>query len=133
MIAFLAIAALVGLLIILFRAVRAPNRLDQELYQQRWQRAQSHLNQPNTWPLAVIEADKILDRALKDSHFSGQTMVERLSSASAVLANYQTVWRAHKLRNQLVHEPDAVITKKQAKRALAVFQQALTDIGVKGL
>ena len=133
MVAFLVMAVLIGSLIVLFRAVKAPVRLNHELYRQRWQQAQSHLNQPNTWPLAVIEADKILDQALKDSHFKGQTMAERLSSASLTLADYQAIWQAHKLRNQLVHEPEAVITKKQAKRALTIFEQALINLGVRGL
>lgn len=79
--------------------------------------------------LAVIDADKLLDDALKKRHFRGKTMGERLVSAQRSLSDNDAVWYAHKLRNRLVHEPDIKLKKKEAQTALTGFRQGLKDLG----
>jgi hypothetical protein len=79
--------------------------------------------------LAVIDADKLLDEALKKKHFKGKTMGERLVSAQRTLSDNDGTWYAHKLRNRLVHEPNIRIKKREAQAALAGFKKALRDLG----
>ena len=79
--------------------------------------------------LAVIDADKLLDEALKKKHFRGKTMGERLVSAQRSISDNDGVWYAHKLRNRLVHEPNVKLKKNEAQNALAGFKKALQDLG----
>ena len=79
--------------------------------------------------LAVIDADKLVDEALKKLRFNGKTMGERLVAAQRSLSNNDGVWYAHKLRNRLVHEPSVRLKKNEAQSALTGFRQALRDLG----
>jgi hypothetical protein len=100
-------------------------------FQKRWQEAQALCSSKNTWPLAVINADKLLDDALKRRHYKGKTMGERLVSAQHDFTNNDGVWFGHKLRNRLVHEEDtdAKLYKRDVQQALVGLRQALKDLG----
>lgn len=108
---------------------RRPRRLNVEHYQKRWLEAQKLCASKNTWPLAVINADKLLDDALKRLHYKGKTMGERLVAAQHDISNNDGVWFGHKLRNQLVHEDRTKLTKKDIREALLGIRQALKDLG----
>ena len=79
--------------------------------------------------LAVIDADKLMDEALKKRNYRGKTMGERLVAAQHEINDNDGVWYAHKLRNRLVHEPTLRLRKNEAKNALAGFRQGLKDLG----
>lgn len=108
---------------------RRPRHLNQEYYQQRWKTLQTQLKDKSTWPLAIIDADKLLDDALKRSHYKGKTMGERLVSAQRNLSDNDGVWFGHKLRNRLVHESDVKLNEKIVKEALMGIRSALKDLG----
>lgn len=84
----------------------------------------SHLRQ------AVLEADKLVDHTLQQMRVPGDTMGERLRQSSQRFSDYNGLWKAHKLRNQIVHEMDKEILSFDVKRALVRFKQALADLGV---
>ncbi len=129
---YLAVAAGVLLLVIVLTASllrRRPKKLNKQKYQRRWQEIQSLCGKPDTWPLAVIDGDKLLDDALKQRRFKGRTMGERLVSAQHSLSENDTVWYGHKLRNRLVHEEVAPLKKSEVIRVLSGFRQALKDLG----
>jgi hypothetical protein len=50
--------------------------------------------------------DKLLDYALQQSYYEGNTLGERLKAASPKFNKqvYNTIWESHKIRNRLVHE-----------------------------
>ena len=105
-------------------------RLDKQAYKAYWRtKVMVNLEDHGRYQLAVIEADKLLDKALKESGFRGQTMGERLVEAGPSLSGKDAVWEAHKLRNRLVHETGAKASLLQTKRVLAVFARALKDLG----
>ena len=81
---------------------------------------------------AVMEADKMLDLALKDMQLAGTTMGERLRLAEPLFSPdlYQRLWIAHKMRNHLAHEVGAYIHANEARAALTTFQEALRTLGV---
>lgn len=106
-----------------------PKKLDQDYYRDRWQELQKFLKEKSTWPLAVIEADKLLDQALKARHFRGKTMGERMVSAQHAIEDNDSVWFGHKLRNQLVHESNVKLTERKVKDALLGLRGALKDLG----
>lgn len=122
--------AVVGV-IYLLTGMQSKSRLDTEKYQSRWLAIEHALdrNTPASWQLAVMNADRLLDQALKDSRYAGKTMGERMKAANSVWKNANHVWGAHKVRNQLAHEPDAHITYEIAARSLAAFKQGLKDLG----
>ena len=69
-------------------------------YAARWKSLQKLLADKKTWKDAVIEADKLLDNALKQRHYKGKTMGERLVSAQHELTKNDMVWYSHKLSNK---------------------------------
>lgn len=108
---------------------RRPRRLNQAFYQEKWQTLQGLLKDRSTWPLAIIDADKLLDDALKRTHYKGKTMGERLVSAQRDISDNDGVWFGHKLRNRLVHESNVKLTEKMVKEALLGIRAALKDLG----
>lgn len=79
--------------------------------------------------LAVIEADSLLNEILEKTGYSGETIGERLKHLDSVtLPNIEEVWQAHKTRNNVVHDPDYHLTLEQAKKTLAIYEQALREL-----
>lgn len=78
---------------------------------------------------AVIEADKLLDYALKARGYKGETMGDRLRAAGHDFSYTDDVWHAHKLRNKLVHEAEYQVDARLINRAIGQFYQALKDLG----
>lgn len=108
---------------------KVPKKLNQQYFLKEWRYLQAMCGNKDTWPLAVINADKLLDVALKRRKFVGKTMGERLVAAQRKLTNNDGVWYAHKLRNRLVHEQDVHLREKDVKDALVGIRQALKDLG----
>ena len=86
-------------------------------------------NNPATFMTTIIEADKLLDKALVEMGAVGKTMGDRLKKTGSKFSNLNGVWRAHKLRNAIAHESDVEVSYKQAFNALAIYKQALKDLG----
>lgn len=121
-----------GLLLVVITLTRRSGGrgLNKEKYQGDWLTIEQSLkNDPGTWQLAVMNADKLLDRALKERGYKGKTMGERMVSASRSLTKRDAVWAAHKLRNKLAHEDDVRLTPQLTKQALASIKYALKDLG----
>jgi hypothetical protein len=106
-----------------------PAKLNQEFYQKKWSELLTRVKTNDGMALAIIDADKLVDDALKKKHFKGKTMGERLVSAQRTLGDNDAVWFAHKLRNRLVHEQNVRLKKRDVQKALAGFRQALRDLG----
>jgi hypothetical protein len=128
-----AIIGLVVLAIVLIGSVPLvrklrPRKLKTVRYQVRWQDIQKLCGDKQTWPLAVINADKMLDDVLKRLRFKGSNMGERLVSAQRKLSDNDSVWFGHKLRNKLVHE-EVKLRERDVKQALVGIRQALKDLG----
>ncbi len=128
-IAILIIAVLVFVAILL--TGKRGYTFNREAYQSKFLAIENKLNQHNaaTFMTTVIEADKLLDKALIESGVPGKTMGERLKRCDDRFSNINAVWRAHKLRNALAHESGLEITYKQAYNALQIYKQALKDLG----
>ncbi len=122
-------AGLAVLALITLVARRSKKGLNTEYFQAKWKELQAGLNNPDKWPMAVIQADSLLDEALKKRRFKGKTMGERLVAAQRTLTDNDATWFAHKLRNRLVHETSTDLTKKEVQKALMGLRQALRDLG----
>lgn len=130
---YLAIAAGVILLVLIFGSSfllrRKPKSLNREYYQDQWQTLQKLCKDKSTWPLAVIDADKLLDDALKKRRYKGKTMGERLVAAQRDIKDNDGVWFGHKLRNRLVHESNVKLSEHEVKEALIGIRSGLKDLG----
>ncbi|PIR51035.1 hypothetical protein COU78_02645 [Candidatus Peregrinibacteria bacterium CG10_big_fil_rev_8_21_14_0_10_49_24] len=75
----------------------------------------------------VLEADKVLDQALAARGYKG-SLGEKLQKAGPRFSDLDAVWRAHKLRNRIAHEPGADISASQSAAAVAAFHRAVSDL-----
>jgi hypothetical protein len=107
---------------------KKPRKLNKDRYKKKWQKLQELLPNKDTWPLAIIDADKLLDEALKKRRFKGKSTGERLVAAQHSLTDNDAVWFGHKLRNKLVHEQDIKLRKNDVRNALSGIRQALRDL-----
>jgi hypothetical protein len=81
--------------------------------------------------LALIDADSLLDKALKEQGYSGESLGERLEKLTVeILPNLSEVLQAHKIRNNIVHDPTYKLNLEEAKNALAIYEKALTNLDV---
>ena len=128
-VAILIVAVLVFVAILL--TGKRGYHFNMEAYQSRFLAIENKLSQTNpaTFMNTVIEADKLLDKAMIEMGISGKTMWDRLKKCGERFSNLNAVWRAHKLRNALAHESDLEISYKQAYNALQIYKQALKDLG----
>ena len=104
---------------------------NKESYLTRFLTIENKLKPDNsaTFMTTVIEADKLLDKAMVEMGIPGRTMGDRLKKAGGRFTDENAVWRAHKLRNSIAHDSDVEVTMKRASTALAAFKQALKDLG----
>ncbi|HTK60325.1 MAG TPA: hypothetical protein VL283_03945 [Candidatus Baltobacteraceae bacterium] len=80
--------------------------------------------------MAVMEADKLLDHALKAMAIPGMTLGERLKFAAYKFPKIRNVWNAHRLRNQLAHESSYYLDPSFARKAVRDFKDALQLLNV---
>lgn len=98
---------------------------------ERWQSVQNHINaeNPNDWKLAIIEADVLLERMLENAGYAGNTIGEKLKSASVrSFATLDDAWQAHRVRNQIAHGgADFVLTHKVAKETIVLYERVFKE------
>ncbi len=128
---FVTLAIFFGLLVLVLfaRSIKRLVVLNQAYFQRKWLELLQRVKTQEGMVLAIIDADKLLDEALRKRRFRGKTMGERLVAAQRVLSDNDAIWYAHKLRNRLVHEPTARLRRSEAKTALEGFKQGLKDLG----
>jgi transposase len=134
LILFFAVILIVG--VALFALITALSKkgktqLDVTKYRSRWLKIEQQLvrDNPTSYQMAILEADKLLDAALKERRLPGETMGERMKSAQKMWANANNVWTAHKIRNQIAHETDIKLSYDASRRALSAYKQGLKDLG----
>ncbi len=129
------IIAIIIVAIFIFIAIgltgKRGHKFNVEDYQARFLSIENKLNKDNyaTFALSIINADKLLDKAMIEMGVPGKTMGDRLKKASDKFSQLDSVWRAHKLRNIIAHESDFKLSYRQAANALAIYKQALKDLG----
>jgi len=88
-------------------------------------------NREDEYKLAIIEADDLLDRVLEKMGYKGDTLTDKLKQVSeAIIPNIDKVWEAHKLRNNIVHDPDYIVNFDLAKRAIGIYEKTFQDLEV---
>ena len=108
---------------------KRPRHLKADKFINNWRELQGYCRDKATWPLAVLEADKLLDIALKKKKLKGKTMGARLVAAQHILSDNDDVWFAHNLAKKIASQKDLKLKEADVKDALMGFRQALKDVG----
>ena len=134
LIIFLVAIVIVGILIFIAISLtgKRGHTFDKEEYQVDLLNIERSLEKGNesSYSMAIIEGDKLLDRAMMELGVQGRTMGDRLKKLGKTkFSQTNAVWHAHKIRNQIAHEHDFKPDYRQAAHALETYRQALKDLG----
>lgn len=130
LVAVLVVGALIFIAILL--TGKRKHSFDTVEYQTNFLEIENNLIKDNkaSYNMTVVNADKLLDKALCEMGVPGKTMGERMKKlGNTRFTQTNAVWHAHKLRNQIAHEHNFQIDYNQARHALSVYKQALKDLG----
>lgn len=127
------VVAVLGVIFLMILALvfkkKVPRKLKADKFAADWKELQAYCKDKTTWPKAITEADKLLDKALKKRKFKGKRMGERIVSAQRKLSSNDQLWFAHNLAKKLVADPTMKLKESDVKVALVGFRQALRDLG----
>ncbi len=114
-----------------FFASRSFDADDRAAMAKRWREIEAMLEAPGEMnrKVALLEADKLLDAALRSLAMPGTTLGERLRFAQYKYPELRDVWWAHRVRNQLAHEASYHLDDGLARKAVKEFRRALERIG----
>ncbi len=112
--------------------VRARPKVDNKKIRDEWHALleKADLKPPESYVLAIIEADKFVDGLLKQLGFQGEHMADRLERIGEINPNLSTldrVWQAHRIRNELVHTPDFEVSHTDAHEVLKSYEAFLRE------
>ncbi len=100
----------------------------------RWDTIEKRVteNNPESWRIAIIEADIFLDETLSNAGYVGQSIGEKLKTANPQsFTTVQDAWEAHKVRNQIAHVgSDFVLTQRVAQQTITQFERVFREFGV---
>ena len=96
----------------------------------RWESVTAHIESPNQndWKQAIIEADIILDDILNKMGYRGESVGEKLKRVEpGDFKSLNEAWEAHKVRNQIAHEPGFVINQHEAKQVVNMYRKVFEE------
>ena len=133
LIALVVAVLLIGGLLIVFIQLtsRGHKKINKEMYRKVWRAIQHGAKSggSDSLQMAIVKADKLLDKAMRDCGLAGATMGDRLKARKGDWTDENGLWAAHKLRNQIAHETKVKLTAQSFRRAMTSFEQALKDLG----
>lgn len=85
---------------------------------------------PADWNVAILKADALADTILKRWGLKGQTMGERLQWLDkSQLSTLDDLWEAHRIRNEIAHNPEKALSKHMAHHVIKLYENALRELG----
>ena len=116
-----------------YNAVILKTDLSKKRAKEGWELVQKHFfaGNDNDLKIAIMQADTILEEALVRAGVRGNNLGDRLKNLKrGQVPNLEELWQAHKLRNQIAHEPMFKLKRDTVERALDIFKEALKNLGV---
>lgn len=123
--AVLIIAGIVFLVVYKLR----PREIKNDYFQTKWLTLQKMCSDKKLWKQVLLEADDLLDEAMRKKHIRGKNMGERLVRAQRQFSNNDGVWFGHKLCNKVEDDPKIRLKEADIKEALVGIRQGLKDLG----
>lgn len=104
---------------------------ERENVAKHWAEVEALMKRGDTmsYRLALIQADAVLDLALKVKAFPGTTTGERLKFASRKYRDLKKTFWARSVRNRIVHEAGSELKIAEAKNAIGELKRALIVLG----
>lgn len=105
----------------------------QATYAEQWRKIleQSAANPPESFRMAIVSADALVDEMLKEAGFAGAGMAERLGRLNGLgVRHLNGVFRAHRIRNELAHASEFTLSPKDAMRVLGLYERFLKEVKV---
>ncbi len=100
---------------------------------ERWGKTLHYLfsQHASDWKLAIIEADSMLESLMDEMGFKGQSLGDKLKSATQEnFKQLTTAWEVHTIRNRIAHEGLAFeLSQHEAKRVIAMYEQIFRAYG----
>jgi hypothetical protein len=106
--------------------------LRQAVFREKWKNIlkKFHGGSPEAMRITIIEADALADEALKQMNLKGDTMADRLGRLDQDdVPSLNRIWKAHRLRNDIVHRAGFSFPPEDAQAALNDIEAFLKDIG----
>lgn len=114
------------------RKKRIPT-LREALIRETWQNIEKKFNPvvPESTRIAIVEADACVDDVLRQLGFEGEHFADRLARLEPEgLSTLPALWRAHKVRNDLVHTPGFTLGADDAEAIMNTYKDFLIELGV---
>ncbi len=100
----------------------------------QWKYILTLIESPNEsdWRVSIIEADTMMEEALKERGLVGNNMSELLEEAkSNGYPSVQSAWDAHLIRNKIAHEgQNFSISQVEGRRVIKLYQNVFEDLEV---
>src|SRR3989338_6544681 len=116
------------------RAVEAVRRTvasqDIPRTQLRWNRVleQANATNPESWRLAILEADIILNELLDMQGYKGETIADKMKQVDRNKFNsIESAWDAHKIRNRIAHEGGLTLTPREVRNAITLYERVFRE------
>lgn len=81
----------------------------------------------DTPTMKLLHADAVLGKALQIAGYTG-SVGDMLKQAGPRFSNEDAVWKAHKLRNMVAHEPHKEFSHKELQQAIQTLKKATDDL-----
>ncbi|MBF05205.1 hypothetical protein CL644_00635 [bacterium] len=105
---------------------------DSDLYSRRWRVILEHVNSENAndWRQAILEADVLLDTAITNKGYTGESLGEKMKQIKRSDINtIDEAWEAHKIRNRVAHEgSNFEISHREAKRVVSLYEKVFVEL-----
>ena len=87
-----------------------------------------------SWRLAILEADIMLNEILDVQGYKGETMADKMKQVDRAKFNsIDAAWEAHKVRNAIAHEGTAhVLDQREVRRVISLYERVFKEFGYIG-
>lgn len=105
----------------------------QDMTTRRWRAVIERLGTEDQkdFKTAIIEADGLVDAALRAYEFPGESMGERMQAVTRErLPSINELWQAHKVRNAIAHDPHYSVSPREGHDIMRIYKKILEELGV---
>ena len=99
--------------------------------QLRWNRIleEAGSDSEQSWRLAILEADIMLNELLDVMGYKGETMADKMRGVDRMNFNsIDLAWEAHKIRNKIAHAGSAhELSSRETRRVIALYEKVLKE------
>ena len=99
--------------------------------QLRWNKVeeQSGSSNPESWRLAILEADIMLNELLDIQGYKGETLADKMKQVDRAQFNsIDAAWDAHQVRNRIAHQGTAhEISAREVRRVIGLYRRVFKE------